>query len=96
MVACANHSVAVDSWAIRNLCRFCNSAIHLHIILMKKILAYIRSVGEIVNKAVVTIMLTLVYVLVIMPYHMFMRNKKEDRWITFNRTYSQKDFIHMG
>lgn len=36
MVACTNHSVAVDNWAIRNLCRYCNSTIHLHIILMKK------------------------------------------------------------
>ena len=68
MVACTNHSVAVDSWAIRNLCGFCNSAIHLHIILMKKI-AHIRSVGKIINKAIVTVLLTLVWLFVIMPYH---------------------------
>ena len=49
MVACTNHSVAVDNWAIRNLCRYCNSTIHLHIILMKKIFAHINSVGKIVN-----------------------------------------------
>ncbi len=95
MVACTNHSVAVDSWAIRNLCRFCNSAIHLHIILMKKI-AHIRSVGKIINKAIVTVLLTLVWLFVIMPYHIFMHSNRGGRWITFNKTYSQDDFIHMG
>ena len=63
MVACTNHSVAVDNWAIRNLCRYCNSTIHLHIILMKKIFAHINSVGKIVNKAIVTVLLTLVWLL---------------------------------
>ena len=95
MVACTNHSVAVDNWAIRNLCGFCNSAIHLHIILMKKI-AHIRSVGKIINKAIVTVLLTLVWLFVIMPYHIFMHSNRGGRWIIFNKTYSQDDFIHMG
>lgn len=80
MVACTNHSVAVDSWAIRNLCGFCNSAIHLHIILMKKIFAHINSVGKIVNKAIVTVLLTLVWLFVIMPYHIFMYSNRGGRW----------------
>ena len=88
MVACTNHSVAVDNWAIRNLCRYCNSTIHLHIILMKKIFAHINSVGKIVNKAIVTVLLTLVWLFVIM--------NRGGRWIIFNKTYSQDDFIHMG
>ena len=96
MVACTNHSVAVDNWAIRNLCRYCNSTIHLHIILMKKIFAHINSVGKIVNKAIVTVLLTLVWLFVIMPYHIFMHSKRGCRWIIFNKTYSQDDYIYMG
>ena len=96
MVACTNHSVAVDNWAIRNLCRYCNSTIHLHIILMKKIFAHINSVGKIVNKAIVTVLLTLVWLFVIMSYHIFMHSNRGGRWIIFNKTYSQDDFIYMG
>ena len=96
MVACTNHSVAVDNWAIRNLCRYCNSTIHLHIILMKKIFAHINSVGKIVNKAIVTVLLTLVWLFVIMPYHIFMYSNRGGRWFFLNKTYCQDDFIHMG
>lgn len=63
---------------------------------MKKILSYLKSIGQFMNKIVVKILLTLVYVLVILPYHIFMRSGKNSRWGTYYKTYSQQDFIHMG
>lgn len=63
---------------------------------MKKILSYLRSIGQFMNKIVVKMLLSLVYVLVILPYHIFMRSGKNSRWVTYNKTYSQQDFIHMG
>ena len=63
---------------------------------MKKILSYLKSIGQFLNKIVVKMLLTFVYVLVILPYHIFMRTGKDSRWITYNKTYSQLDFIHMG
>ena len=48
------------------------------------------------NKIVVKMLLSLVYVLVILLYHIFMRSGKNSRWVTYNKTYSQQDFIHMG
>ena len=95
-MACTNHNIVVDCWIIRNLCGFCNSTIHLYVVLMKKILSYLRSIGQFMNMIVVKMLLTLVYVLVILPYHIFMRSGKDSRWITYNQTYSQQDFIHMG
>ena len=35
MVACADHSVAINCWVICNLCRLSNSTIYIHFILMK-------------------------------------------------------------
>jgi hypothetical protein len=63
---------------------------------MKKILSYLKSIGQFMNKIVVKMLLTLVYVLVILPYHFFMRSDKNSRWGTYYKTYSQQDFIHMG
>lgn len=63
---------------------------------MKRIFEQFRTVGKFINEMVVKLLLTLVYAIVILPYHIFMRNSKEDRWITFNKTYSQQDFMHMG
>ena len=63
---------------------------------MKKILSYLKSIGQFMNKIVAKMLLTLVYVLVILPYHIFMRSDKNSRWVTYYKTYSQKDFIHMG
>lgn len=63
---------------------------------MKRIFEHFRTVGKFINEMVVKLLLTLVYTIVILPYHIFMRNSKEDRWITFNKTYSQQDFMHMG
>ena len=48
------------------------------------------------NGAIVTVLLTLVWLFVIMPYHIFMHSNRGGRWIIFNKTYSQDDFIHMG
>ena len=64
--------------------------------ILTKIFAHINSVGKIVNKAIVTVLLTLVWLFVIMPYHIFMHSNRGGRWIIFNKTYSQDDFIHMG
>ena len=36
---------------------------------MKKILSYLKSIGQFMNKIVAKMLLTLVYVLVILPYH---------------------------
>lgn len=63
---------------------------------MKKILSYLKSIGQFMNKIVAKMLLTLVYVLVILPYHIFMRSDKNSRWVTYYKTYSQQDFIHMG
>lgn len=63
---------------------------------MKKVLDYFKSVGKVINKIIVNILLTIVYVLIILPYHILMSNDKEVRWLTYNKTYSQQDFIHMG
>ena len=63
---------------------------------MKKILSYLKSIGQFMNKIVAKMLLTLVYVLVILPYHIFMRSDKNSRWVTYYKTYSQQDFMHMG
>ncbi len=63
---------------------------------MKRIFEHFRTVGKFINEMVVKLLLTLVYAIVILPYHILMRNSKEDRWITFNKTYNQQDFMHMG
>lgn len=63
---------------------------------MKRILEHFKPVGKFINKIVVKILLTLVYAIVILPYHIFMRSGKESRWVISNKTYSQQDFIHMG
>lgn len=63
---------------------------------MKKIISYFRYVGKAINRIVVKMLLTLVYALVILPYHIFMKSSERSRWIIFNKTYSQQDFIHMG
>lgn len=96
MVACANYSFVVNCRAIRNLCRLCNSTIYIYVILMKKFYFYFSSVGKFINKIVVNFLLTLVYALVILPYHIFMHRSNGKRWNVFNKTYSQSDFIHMG
>lgn len=96
MVACTYHPAVANCRAIRFICRFCNGSIHIHVILMINIISHIRSVGMGINKIVIKILLTLVYVLVILPYHIIMQDSKRNRWISFNKTYTQKDFIHMG
>ena len=63
---------------------------------MKKIISYLRSIGQFMNKIVVKMLLTLVYVLVILPYYIVMRSGKKSRWVTYNKTYCQQDFMHMG
>ena len=61
-----------------------------------RLLGWSRNVAKVINIIVVKMLLTLVYVLVIIPYHAFMQGNKEKRWVILNKKYIKQDFIHMG
>ena len=67
----------------------------VHKIILKAF-GWSSNVGMAINIIVVKMLLTLVYVLAIIPYHAFMQGNKEKRWVILNKKYIKQDFIHMG
>ena len=61
---------------------------------MKKIFRYLRKFTMIVNNIIVTTLLTIVYVCLIIPYSIFMKEKKPG-WILRDHTFTSKDRYNM-
>ena len=61
---------------------------------MKKIFTYLRKFTMIVNNIIVTALLTIVYVCLIIPYSIFMKEKKPG-WISRNYEYNSRDRSNM-
>ena len=61
---------------------------------MKKIFRYLRKFTMIVNNIIVTALLTIVYVCLIIPYSIFMKEKKPG-WILRNQEYNARDRANM-
>ena len=61
---------------------------------MKKIFTYLRKFTMIVNNIIVAALLTIVYVCLIIPYSIFMKEKKSG-WILRDHIYSSKDRLNM-
>ena len=95
MVACTYHCTSINYRSFCYFCRFNNSTIRLYFIL-KAIIGYIRLVGMTINKMIVYALLTLFYGFVILPYHLYLTNKKREVWSHSEKKYSQKDFFYMG
>ena len=61
---------------------------------MKKKFTYLRKFTMIVNNIIVTALLTIVYVCLIIPYSIFMKEKRSG-WIERDHTYTSKDRYNM-
>lgn len=96
MVVSAHRCPFTNYWSFRNLCRFSDSTIHIHVVLMKVLIGYIRRIGQLISKCVVAVLLTVFYGLVIIPYH-FLLNRHDSRgWRKVNKSYQKTDFKYMG
>lgn len=60
-----------------SICRIPNSSIYLFVILMKRCFLII---SKYVNTLIVGLLLSFVYILIIIPYHFFLR-KNKGQWI---------------
>lgn len=77
MVARTDSGLASTCWYNSSVRRISSSTIHLYVILMKR---YILLVSKTFNMILVRLCLAFVYILLIVPYHFFIR-RKEGQWI---------------
>lgn len=77
MVARTDSGLASTYWYNSSVRRVTSSTIHIYVVLMKR---YLLLISKNINMILVRLCLAFVYILLIVPYHFFIR-RKGGQWI---------------
>lgn len=76
MVACACHIPPADSWAVYGGFNLCCCTFYIYFVLMKRLKKLISKVSHDIANGITALLLTVIYIIVIIPYSLFVKEEK--------------------